>query len=210
MDKIKRYKILGKGGVAINGGTGQWSLPQDGKPGAWMPKIENIEPCVRGYHLCRVEDLVYWLNEEIYEAEGRGKFVRYENKDVFPEARLLRKLDTWDEKSGRLFAADCVEHVLHIFEKKYPNDNRPRAAIRAARDFAYRKITKSQLTAARDAARDAARAAAWDAARDAARAAAWDAARAAAWDAAWDAAGAAARAAERKWQSTKLREVLNI
>ena len=190
MDKIKRYKILGKGGVAINGGTGQWSLPQDGKPGAWMPKIENIEPCVRGYHLCRVEDLVYWLNAEIYEAEGRGEFIRHVDKDVFPEARLLRKLDTWDEKSGRLFAADCVEHVLHIFEKKCPNDNRPRAAIQAARDFAHRKITKSQLTAAGDAAGDAAGAAA----------------RAAVGAAAWDSAGDA----ERKWQTTKLREALNI
>jgi len=168
MTEIKRYKILGKGGVAANGGIGQWSLPQDGKPGAWMPKIENIEPCVRGYHLCRVEDLVCWLNKEIYEAEGRGEFVRHVDKDVFPEARLLRKLDAWDEKSARLFAADCAERVLHLFEKRHPNDNRPRAAIRTARDFADGKITKEQLAAAWAAARDAAWAADWAAARDAA------------------------------------------
>ena len=54
---------------------------------------------------------------------------------------------------------------------------------------------KTASAAAWDAARAAARAAAWDAAWDAARAAAWAAARAAAWDAAWDAAWAAARAA---------------
>ena len=47
--------------------------------------------------------------------------------------------------------------------------------------------------AARDAAWNAARAAAWNAARDAA----WAAARAAAWNAAWNAAWAAARAATR-------------
>ena len=198
MDEIKRYKILGKGGVAANGGIGQWSLPQDGKPGAWMPKIENIEPCVRGYHLCRVEDLVYWLNEEIFEAEGRGEFIRHGDKDVYPEARLLRKLDAWNEKSARLFAADCAEYVLHLFEKRHPNDNRPRAAIQAARDFADGKINKEQLATARDAAWAAARAAA----RDAAWAAARDAEREAAWAAAW--------AAERKWQTTKLREALNI
>ena len=54
-------------------------------------------------------------------------------------------------------------------------------------------LTLQQGAAARDAARDAARAAAWAAARDAA----WDAARAAARDAAWAAAWAAARDAAR-------------
>ena len=54
---------------------------------------------------------------------------------------------------------------------------------------------ESLRTAAWDAARAAARAAAWAAAWDAARAAAWAAARGAAWDAAWAAARAAARAA---------------
>ena len=31
-----------------------------------------------------------------------------------------------------LFAADCAEEVLHIFEEKYPKDDRPRKAIAAA------------------------------------------------------------------------------
>jgi hypothetical protein len=57
------------------------------------------------------------------------------------------------------FACRCAEHVLHFYEDKYPNDDRPRKAIEAVR------------------------AAAWEAARAAAGAAAWDAAGAAAWDA---------------------------
>jgi hypothetical protein len=82
----------------------------------------------------------------------------------------------------RLMAADFAEAVLPIFEKEYPDDKRPRLAIKAARDFANGKITAQE----RDAATAAARPAAGDAALDAARAA---------WDAAWDAAGVAARAA---------------
>ena len=70
------------------------------------------------------------------------------------------------------WACDCAERVLPLFEAAYPNNKRPREAIRLAR-------------AAVDAAADAARAAA-----DAARAAA-DAADAAAYAAA-DAAYAAA------------------
>jgi hypothetical protein len=45
-------------------------------------------------------------------------------------------VDTWNEKTLRLFAADCAEHVLGIYEKQYPKDDRPRKAIQAARDFA--------------------------------------------------------------------------
>lgn len=72
----------------------------------------------------------------------------------------------------RLFAADCAERVLHLFENERPNDNRPRKAIEATRDP---NATEEQLLAACDAA--------WDAAWAAARYAAW----AAAWDVAWDA-----------------------
>ena len=206
---VKYYKVLGKGGIACNGGNGKWSLPMGKKPGRWMPKIDNIVPCQRGYHLCRAEDLICWLNEEIYEAEGRGKSIRHENKDVFEQARLIRKIETWNERTDRLFAVDCAEHVLPIFEKRYPNDDRPRKAIHAVRDFVDGKISKESL----DAARDAEGRVAWtgDVAWAAGGAiwaagtaiwAAWDVAWAR--DVAWDVAGAAAEAAERKWQTERL------
>jgi len=107
---------------------------------------------------------------------------------------------------ARLMAADFAARVLPIWRKKYPKDDRPAKAIKAARDFAHGKITREKLAAARDAAWDApgaaagAWAAAWAAARDAARAAAWaagDAAGAAAW-AAGDAARAAADAENKR------------
>jgi len=105
------------------------------------------------------------------------------------------------DRIARLFACDCAERVLPIFEKEYPDDKRPRLAIEAARKFAIGQATQEELFAAWDAAwaaRDAAWVAAW-AARDAAGAAAW-----AARDAARDAAGAA----EREWQKQRLAELL--
>ena len=92
------------------------------------------------------------------------------------------------DRELRLFACDCAERVLPIFEKQHPDDKRPRETIETSRRFALGGATQQELEAARDAAWDAA----WDAwnAAWAARAAAW-----AAWDAAWDAAGDAAGAA---------------
>jgi hypothetical protein len=40
-----------------------------------------------------------------------------------------------DHKALALWAADCAEHILPFFEKKYPDDIRPREAIRILREW---------------------------------------------------------------------------
>jgi len=95
-----------------------------------------------------------------------------------------------------LFAADCAERVLHIFESSYPDDYRPRKAIGVARVHGTNvsaSVIDAAVAAAADAADDAGHAAA--AARDAVRAAAYTPVRAAAYTPAY-AADFAARAAE--------------
>ncbi|HUW14482.1 MAG TPA: hypothetical protein VM537_32475, partial [Anaerolineae bacterium] len=145
-------------------------------------------------------------------AEGRGDCIECRDKLVWQAARLVRRVTRWNEQTARLFAADCAERVLAMFERDMPSDDRPRRAIEATRVFADGRITIDSLAAACA----AARAAAWAATGAAARAAAWAAAGAAAWDAAgaaaWAAAGdatgdaawAAARAAAWAWQTEQL------
>jgi hypothetical protein len=40
-----------------------------------------------------------------------------------------------DHKTLAIWAADCAERVLPYFEEKYPEDNRPRKAIEALREW---------------------------------------------------------------------------
>ena len=40
-----------------------------------------------------------------------------------------------DHKRLALWAADCAERVLELFENAHPDDPRPRNAVRAARDW---------------------------------------------------------------------------
>jgi hypothetical protein len=47
-----------------------------------------------------------------------------------------------------IWAADCAQHVLHLFEEMQPNDERPRRAIESARAWAQGTITMSQSKAA--------------------------------------------------------------
>jgi len=186
------FKVLNTDGTPYHGGSGQWNLPTEDGPGEWMPPIEGgLIPCRNGYHLCRESDLAWWLGPAIFEAEARGERVECNDKIVVRDARLLRRVEAWNERTARLFAADCAERVLHIYEAAYPGDHRPRQAIAVARAFVNDQMSRSDLAAAEAAAWDAAGAAAWTVARAAARAVA----RAAARDAAWDAARAVARAA---------------
>ena len=156
------YKVLDTQGNPMHGGSGPWSLPTPDGPGEWMPPILDVVLCRRGYHLCRPADLILWLGPAIYEAEGRGEHLEADGKTVWAEARLLRCVDTWTERTVRLFVADCAEHVLPLFEGTYPDDRRPRQAIEAARAYARGELTDAAWAAAGDAA--------WAAAGDAERA----------------------------------------
>ena len=187
------YKVLREDGAPFHGGTGSWPLP-NGKPGEWREVKGDLEPCANGLHLCRKSDLVTWLGPAIFLAEHDGEKIIHTDKVVVRKARLLGRLDTWNDTTARLFAADCAERALKR-ERKAGREPDPRswAAVTAAREFARGEISA------------AARAAAWAAAWAAAGAAA----RAAAWDAAWAAARAAAWAAEKKWQTKRLFEYLD-
>ena len=112
-----------------------------------------------------------------------------------PESQATKR-----DKVALLFAIKCAKRSLPIFEKRYPEDKRPRQAIEVAYRYAMGRATKEDLFAAWAAARFAAWAAAWAAAGDAAGDAAWAAARFAAWAAAGD--------AESRWQARELARML--
>lgn len=152
------FKALDTDGSVYHGGHGQWH-----KTRKWMPPIEGrLVPCKNGYHLCREQDLVYWLGPAIWEATYRGERIDADDKIVVREARLVRKLKTWNEQTARLFACDCADRALARIKKP---DQRSVDAVAVARRFAVGEATKEELTAARDEAWAAASVAARDAER---------------------------------------------
>jgi hypothetical protein len=203
----KYYKTLDKDGCSCHGGEAEWSLPQrneDGTwtPGEWMPEIEGeLKPCRNGYHVVTLEQLPDWLGERIFEVEVGKEILPDDDKSVVRTCRLVRECTGWNDHTARLFACDCAEHVLCLYEAQYPDDRRPRKAIETTRRYAEGKAAVEALTAAREAAGVAAEAAAEaareaagvaaEAAAGAAEGAAEGAAGAAAWAAVWAAAGAA-------------------
>ena len=160
-------------------------------------KNETIEPAVltttlyslRKHHACesRYDHLVSALGPEWGDKTPINLLDILAHNGAEDCLWSLCATDQNCDQVARLMAADFAEAVLPLYERDYPGDTRPRAAIQAARDYAHGRIRAAARAAARDAAGDAA-------AGDAAWAAVWDAARAAARAAAGDAAGDAAGA----------------
>ena len=153
------YKVLNRDGSTEYGGGFRYPMPTDGKPGEWTPTVKP-ELCERGYHYCATyRDLVEFLNygDSIAVVEVRGAEVVGDDKRATAEMRILRHTK-WDERRARLFACDCAERVLPIYENIHPGDTRPRKAIETTRKFANGEATAEELAAAWDAA--------WAAARD--------------------------------------------
>lgn len=194
---MKYYKFL----TADN--KGQYSdydytayLPKDGKPGKWLRKTGKVDMCRVGYHACDKMHLFDWINAQLYEVEYQGEVTVGDTKVVGQKMRFIRKVETWNDKTLRLYAVWCAREALKPIDNPDP---RSIAACDVAERYASGEATSKELNAVRDAA--------WVAVRDAA----WDAARvAAAWVAVRDAARAAARVTAVAAQNEKLCEMLGL
>ena len=82
------------------------------------------------------------------EAPARWEKMQEEYAEQWIEISFRRL--PWEQKE--LFAMDCAERALPIFEQKHPNDMRPRDAIKARRLFAQGRISREiWLNAQKDA-----------------------------------------------------------
>ena len=161
-----------------------------------LNKIRACGPCASGWRT-----LVKHLGEEFVPNAEINLLTVLESNGVADMIWILRAALGQDSKRiASQLAIEFAATTLPLFEKRRPNDERPRKAIQAARDYLDGKISLEELRSCRshadaadaDAAAYAAYAAAYAAADDAA---AYAAAYAAADDAAAYAAYAAAYAA---------------
>jgi len=100
--EMKLFKVVGPEGQAVHGGSLNWSLPENDKPGKWHSVKGEIEVCHRGLHLTP-SPIDFWLpNSRVFEAEYRGDVddsqlgQKRESKVAVREARLVREV-AWTE-----------------------------------------------------------------------------------------------------------------
>lgn len=109
----------------------------------------EILPCKYGFHGSPTlwQALRYAPGPLACKVELGGTIIEHGgDKVVASQKTLLAAVRV--ERELRLFAVDCAEHVLHIYESAHPNDDRPRRAIAAARDYAEGRISADALAEA--------------------------------------------------------------
>lgn len=139
-------------------GDMSWAL------GEWNRVEGPPELCHHGLHASEnpLDSLNYIYGSRWFHAEARGIILCDGDKLCATEMRLTQEIPA---TVIQRFAVACAEHVLPLYEEKYPEDSRPRAAIEAARNYVEEPIEMDRAAAA--AARDAAAAAdAWAAERE--------------------------------------------
>jgi hypothetical protein len=171
---VNAYKFTGPDGTTYRGF--RWPLPTPDGPGEWVEvgkgkaKLTTEALCTgRVLHATDATHLLGWVNAELYEVEideGRGVVVG-PDKIGFRRGRLVRRVETWNDRTARLFACDCAEDALLYAE---PDDRETlECVIYVARCYADGEATPEEWAAASAAAGDAAGDAAWAAAGAAAR-----------------------------------------
>jgi hypothetical protein len=111
-----------------------------------LETIKALKPCKD-----RLDNYVKHYSERSFT---HGQFMGLKN--ITPEDKIWVALRLIPQAKLRFAAADIAESVLDIYEAKYPNDNRPRLAIEAARNGSADDAHAAAHAAAYAAAYDAA------------------------------------------------------
>lgn len=110
---MKAYKFLARGAVGPFSGLA-WPGPRGDAPGAWVEAEGTLAPCMRGVHVCRPTELAHWLHDELWEAEAVGDRIEGLDCLVVRRARLVRRIDGWQEGGAARFAEACVAHASEL------------------------------------------------------------------------------------------------
>ena len=142
------YKTL-ENGRSVCGGSYEWSLPTKEGPGKWSHWVQDIVLCEAGYHLCKgILGLPGWFRRELYEAEPQGATINSVDGDklVCQSARLIRRVDNWNERTVRLLGTYLVENTsLITYEHAFPGDRRMRDVIEASKRYANGQAREEDL-----------------------------------------------------------------
>ena len=112
------YKFLRAGSVGPFTGF-RW------KPGRRV-ETDDAFVCERGVHACRVDDLPFWVNDELWEIELGGEVVESDFKVVAPRGMLVRRVEAWTAAAAQAFGDAAATRARALADAR-PGDAMARA-----------------------------------------------------------------------------------
>ena len=99
------YKFLSPGAVAPFTRR-VWPQPGPTGAGAWLDAPDDRAE--HGVHACRVRDLSFWLESELWRVELDDPLHEGPRQIIGSRGRLLERIWRWDEEGSRSFAEACA------------------------------------------------------------------------------------------------------
>ena len=102
------YKFLDAGGAG-RFSMFAWPRAAAGTSGDWVEATPSL--CASGIHACRVGDLPFWLDVELWRIELDGPIVEAHHKVIAGRGRLVEHVVAWDETAARDFSSACADRA---------------------------------------------------------------------------------------------------
>jgi hypothetical protein len=111
---MRAYKTLNDGRSPFIGV--RWPLPDARGESEWVRAEGPLVLCSNGIHASTTEQLPHWLGMELWEVELGGEILTDEAALLASQARLIRRIDAWDEPTRQEFARWCQRRAEEITE----------------------------------------------------------------------------------------------
>jgi hypothetical protein len=101
------YKFLSPGASGLYSGF-LWPRPRNGEPGDWVGAGGPLTDCLHGIHACRLDDLPYWIDDELWTVELAGATEERGRMVIAERGRLLDRVHAWTAEAALEFAQACA------------------------------------------------------------------------------------------------------
>ena len=105
------YKFLDAGGAG-RFSMFAWPRAEAGTSGDWVEATPSL--CASGIHACRVGDLPFWLDVELWRIELDGPVVEAHHKVISGRGRLAEHVVAWDQTAARDFSSACPDRASEL------------------------------------------------------------------------------------------------
>jgi hypothetical protein len=109
---VTAYKFLRAGAVGPFTGY-RWPTPTGDAPARWVGAEGALGLCENGIHACRLEDLPYWIDEELWALEV-DEAAPAGHQILSPRARLIRRIDAWTQAVATEYGLGCMRRARDL------------------------------------------------------------------------------------------------
>jgi hypothetical protein len=113
------YKFLKSGAVGLVSGF-RWPTPGGYSPGAWVEAGAPLRDCETGIHVCRAQDLPFWMYEELWAIEIEGDVLEGVDMLVASRGRLVHRMAGWTRPGQKRFVEACRDRAAAILDRTPP------------------------------------------------------------------------------------------